>query len=200
MPNRESWRSESHDWPAPAGDTVGLAVLMPGRNHPAAMPLLTFAGRAAQQHRWQVREVRWEGAPLPEDPSTDAWVRERVADAVGDHDGRVLLIAKSLSTRAASYAAERGWDAVWLTPLLTVAHVAEAMAHHPGRQLLVGGTADDLAWDRGVAARLVDAGCEVLEVPDADHAMAVAGDAVRTAEIHVDVTRAVHSFLKGDPG
>jgi hypothetical protein len=32
-------------------------------------------------------------------------------------------------------------------------------------------------------------------VPDADHAMAVPGDAVRTAQVHLEVTRAVDAFV-----
>jgi len=36
----------------------------------------------------------------------------------------------------------------------------------------------------------------VLEVPDADHAMAT-DDVVRTAEIHLEVARAAEAFLRG---
>lgn len=188
------------DLPDPDGDPRGLAVLMPGRNYPVASPLLAFAGRAAREHGWRVRVLHWDLAPSPDDPRADEWVRDRLAEAVGDHTGPVLVVAKSLSTRSAPYVAERGWDAVWLTPLLMLPHVADAIATHPGRQLLVGGTADDIAWDPSVASRLVDAGCEVLEVPDADHTMGVDDDAVRTAEVHVQVTRAIHAFLKGATG
>lgn len=44
------------------------------------------------------------------------------------------------------------------------------------------------------AEELADNGCEVLEVPDADHSMGAA-DAVRTAEIHLEVARAVEAYL-----
>jgi hypothetical protein len=185
------------DWPEPASP-IGLAVLLPGRLYPVAMPLLTFAGRAALGRGWRVRAVEWSGAPGPQDPGVDHWVRDEVLAAVGDDaPDRVLVVAKSLGTRAAPAAAERGWDAVWLTPLLRDDAVVAGIAANPGRQLLVGGAADDLAWDHDVAVGLSRAGCDVFEVPDADHAMFVADDAVRTAEVHVSVTRAVDAFLAG---
>jgi hypothetical protein len=102
-------------------------------------------------------------------------------------------VGKSLGTRAASYAAERSLQAVWLTPLLVDPVVAEAIAANPARQLLVGGAADEL-WDSGVAHDLASRGCEVLELPGADHGLC-ADDVVRTAELHVGVARALSSFL-----
>ena len=105
----------------------------------------------------------------------------------------MLVVGKSLGTRAAAYAAERGLDAIWFTPLLVDPEVAEGIAANAGRQLLVGGLADEL-WDAAVARELADAGCDVLEVPDADHGMGTP-DAVRTAEIHLEVARAVAAFL-----
>lgn len=188
------------DWSAPRSP-VGLAVLLPGRRYPVAMPLLTFAGRAALERGWQVRAVEWDGAPNPEDGGVGGWVRDQLLAAVGDDSpDRVLVVAKSLGTRAAPVVMEKGWDAVWLTPLLNDDAVVAAIAASNGRQLLVGGTADDLAWDHDVAVRLGSTGCDVLEVEDADHAMFVAGDAVRTAEVHLDVTRAVDEFLAGGAG
>ena len=119
------------------------------------------------------------------------------AHASEDAD-HVLVVGKSLGTRAASYAAERGLDAIWFTPLLVDPVVAEGIAANPGRQLLVGGLADEL-WDAAVARELADAGCEVLEVADADHGMGTP-DVVRTAEIHLEVARAVEAFLARLPG
>jgi pimeloyl-ACP methyl ester carboxylesterase len=105
----------------------------------------------------------------------------------------VLVVGKSLGTRAASYAAERGLDAIWLTPLLVDPVVAEGIAANAGRQLLVGGLRDEL-WVPSIAQELAESGCEVLEIADADHGMAT-DDAVRAAEIHLEVARAVEAFL-----
>ena len=178
----------------PAGASRGLALVAPGRAYPPTAPLLDFARVALQQHGFTVQQLWWDSTTRgEEDP--EAWVRRHVAAALAEEDAdHVLVVGKSLGTRAASYAAERGLDAIWFTPLLVEPVVAEAIAANAGRQLLVGGLADEL-WDAAVARELADNGCDVLEVPDADHGMAVPGDAVRTAEIHLEVARAVEAFL-----
>ena len=82
----------------------------------------------------------------------------------------VLVVAKSLGTRAAEYAAERSLPAIWLTPLLVVPELVAGIRANPARQLLVGGTDDDL-WDADVAASLATDGCDVLQVDGADHSI-----------------------------
>jgi len=179
----------------PDGDSRGLALVLPGRAYSPSAPLLEFARRALLQHGFTVQQVWWDSESR-DDEDADRWVRRQVTDALAEEDAdHVVLVAKSLGTRAASYAAERGLDAIWLTPLLVEPPLAEAIAANAGRQLLVGGLADEL-WDPAVARELADNGCDVLTVADADHAMGT-GDAVRTAEIHVEVARAVDSFLVG---
>ena len=186
----------------PEREPVGTAVVVPGRGYPPAAPLTFFAGFALLQHGWSVRQVWWDPPPHETDEQTTAWVRARVEQALPD-SGRVVLVAKSLGTYAAPLAAERGYDAVWLTPLLQVPSLVAAIVANPARQLLVGGTADDIAWDAAVAHDLEQHGCDVLEVPGADHALMVPGDAVRGVEVHVDAIRAVDSFLarlSAEPG
>jgi hypothetical protein len=178
----------------PEGTSRGLALVLPGRAYPPSAPLLEFARRALLQHGFTVQQVWWDATARGDDDEPEPWVRRHVEAALAEEGAdRVLLVGKSLGTRAASYAAERGLDSVWLTPLLAEPEVAEAIAANPGRQLLVGGLADEL-WDAAIARELADNGCDVLEVPDADHSMGT-GDAVRTAEIHVEVARAVEAYL-----
>ncbi len=172
------------------GDPLGLAVLLPGKDYPATMPLLTFAGRAASQRGWRVRAVSWQAPDLGVNETID-WVGSELRQAVGGFDGRVLVVAKSLGTCSADYAAQHRYDAIWLTPLLRLPDVVAAMTRHAGRQFLVGGS-EDPAWDLGVAR---STGGEVLEIDGANHALFVP-DAVRTAELHVDVTRAIDQWLR----
>lgn len=73
--------------------------------------------------------------------------------------------------------------------------MTQGIRAHPGRQLLVGGTGDPGAWDHEVAASLA---AEVLEIQGADHGLWVE-DPVRTAEIHVEVVRALDSWFAQDP-
>jgi hypothetical protein len=178
----------------PEGSPVGTALVIPGRGYPPAAPLLFFAGFALLQHGWSVRQVWWDPPAHESDEQTTAWVRARVEEALPT-DGRVLLVAKSLGTYAAPLAAERGLEAVWLTPVLQVPALVDAIAANPARQLLVGGTADDLAWRPEVARELAGRGCDVCEIPGADHALMVPGDTVRGVEVHAEVARALDRFL-----
>ena len=180
----------------PEGPSRGVALVAPGRAYSPSAPLLELARVALLQHWFTVQQIWWDSTTRGDDEEPEPWVRRHVATA---HDAEeadhVLVVGKSLGTRAAAYAAERGLDAVWLTPLLVVPELVEAIGANAGRQLLVGGVADSL-WVPAVARELGEAGCTVLEVADADHAMGT-GDVVRTAEIHLEVARALDAFLPG---
>ena len=178
----------------PSGASRGVALVLPGRAYSPSAPLLELARRALLQHGFTVQQLWWDTTTRGEGDEPEPWVRGHVeaAHAAEDAD-HVILVAKSLGTQAASYAAELGLDAIWFTPVLVEATVAEGIAANAGRQLLVGGLADQL-WVPSIARELADNGCDVLEVPDADHSMGT-GDAVRTAEIHLEVARAVEAFL-----
>jgi hypothetical protein len=178
----------------PEGEPIGTAVVIPGRGYPPAAPLLFFAGFALLQHGWSVRQVWWDPPAHESDEQTTAWVKHRVEEALPD-GGRVLLVAKSLGTYAAPLAAERGLEAVWFTPLLQVPPLVDAIAANPARRLLVGGTADELAWRPDVARSLAAQGCDVCELPGADHALMTPGDTVRGVEVHAEAARALDRFL-----
>lgn len=185
--------SEFADWPVETDEPVGLAVLLPGQNYPATMPLLTFAGQAAAQRGWRVRTVSWN-APDLDTRATIDWVGTQLKVAIGEFDGRVLVVGKSLGTCGAAFASQRGYEAIWLTPLLHLPDVVGAMSRNSGRQLLIGGTRDP-AWDLNTA--LLISG-DVAEIQGGDHGM-FAHDAVRTAELHVEVTRAIDQWLQALP-
>jgi hypothetical protein len=178
----------------PEGEPVGTAVVVPGRGYPPAAPLTFFAGLALLQHGWSVRQVWWDPPAHESDEQTTAWVRARVEEVLPDR-GRVMIVAKSLGTYAAPLAAERGFEAVWLTPLLQIPMLVDAIAANPARQLLVGGTADDLAWRVDIARSLAERGSDVCEIAGADHAMLTPGDTVRGVEVHREVARALDRFL-----
>ena len=176
----------------------GLGLVLPGRGYPPAAPLLAFASQALEQHGYAVEQVWWDARQCPED-DPDGWVIDQAAVALAaQHDvfPTTVVVGKSLGTRAAPWAAEHGYDAIWLTPLLFVDDLVAGIAAHRGRQLLVCGQADE-AWDADVAADLRREGCDVMEIPDADHGLCVPGDVVRSAEIHVEVARRMTAFLAG---
>ncbi len=181
----------------PDGEPRGLGLVLPGRAYSPSAPLLEFARLTLLQHGYAVQQVWWDSGSRPEDADPGDWVRDQAAAALAQEavpPRRVVVVGKSLGTRAASYAAESGFDAIWLTPLLVEPTIVAGIRANPGRQLLVGGTGDEF-WDGAVAAGLVREGCEVIEIPDADHGMCVTGDAVRSAEIHAEVTRGMDGFL-----
>lgn len=184
----------------PVDESRGLGLVLPGRAYSPSAPLLEFARQALLQHRLTVQQVWWDLAAAAPGEDGGAFVRRHVEAALATETRdrgepeRVVVVGKSLGTRASSYAAERGFDAIWLTPILVDDDCVAGIRANAGRQLLVGGLADDL-WDAGVAAELAGAGCEVLEIPDAAHTLGVDGDAVRGAEIQLEVARATEAFL-----
>ena len=177
----------------PPGEPVGTAVLVPGSGYPPQAPLLFFAGFVLLQHNWRVEHHWWDPPDLDPPEAYTPWVYDEVAAAL-PAEGRCLVVGKSLGTRAAPLAAERGLPAIWFTPLLGDPGVVEAIAANPAPQLLVGGTADPY-WDDVVAGQLGEQGCEVVEVPAVDHVLMVPGDAVRGVEAHVEAMRGVDAWL-----
>jgi predicted alpha/beta-hydrolase family hydrolase len=177
------------------------AVAIPGRLFGPYAPLLMYASEAATARGARVHPVEWSVAP-PADlafgagpGSRAAWVAEqidpalRAASAAADQP---LIIGKSLGSYAAIQAAERGLPAVWLTPLLPDPVVVDALRAATAPYLLIGGTADDLAWRPGLARELTP---HVLEVDGADHGMRVRGPLAATAAVLGLVATAVERFL-----
>ncbi len=180
----------------PAGDPVGLAVVLPGRGYPPAAPGCAYAGYVLRAAGWRVRDVWWEP---PDNDSLSladevSWVGDQLATAVGEHQGPVLVVGKSLGTYAAALAAEREYPAIWLTPLLVVPERVEALRANPARQLLVGGTTDRL-WDADVAASLAADGCDVLQLDGIDHGLIDPSDAFRSVDALAEITRAMARFV-----
>jgi hypothetical protein len=112
---------------------------------------------------------------------------------------RLLVLAKSLGTLASPVVAERGLDAIWMTPLFSMTDSIEAIrtnAATGAHQLLVGGLSDP-EWDSETATELMDqeTGIEVAEFADATHFMHVPNNVLRAVEIQAAVSRAVDAFL-----
>jgi predicted alpha/beta-hydrolase family hydrolase len=177
----------------PAGDAVGTAVLVPGRGYPPMAPLLFFTGLALLQHGWRVEHHWWDPPAYESDEQTITWVRSEVAGALPT-SGRVMVVGKSLGTWATPLAAERELPAIWLTPILDDPALVRPIAANPAPQLLIGGSADEL-WDSAVARDLASRTCTVVEIPGADHIMLRPGDVVGGVEAHVEVVRAIESWL-----
>ncbi len=150
-----------------AGDPTRTAIVLPGAML-AGMPVHAFAIEAVLSRGWRAILV-WDHV-LDRSQDGRRWVEERLEAAVAHaHDAQELLvIGKSLSTLAAGVAADRGWRAVWLTPLLRNEEVVAMLRRRTAPALLVGGTADG-SWDGALARELSG---DVLELDGADHGLA----------------------------
>ncbi|MDO3705417.1 alpha/beta hydrolase [Micromonospora sp. C28SCA-DRY-2] len=171
------------------------AVLIPGRGYDTRFPLFLYLGEALRRAGFALHAISWqvpEGL-APDRDGADAavdWVTGQVASTL---TGRMeLLVGKSLGTFAAPLAADRGLPAVWLTPLLHLPAVVDALDRATAPFLLVGGTADP-SWDGAVARRLTP---HLVEIDQADHALMVPGPLARSAEALGRVCTAVEEFVR----
>jgi hypothetical protein len=113
-----------------------------------------YSGDVAERRGATVHRHSWsQEFPKPDEPEIEGWVTGEVAPLIDTVGGRPLLIGKSLGSNAAALAAERSLPAVWLTPLLTLPWVANALDRATAPFLLIGGTADKF-WDGDRARRL----------------------------------------------
>ena len=162
------------------GTPVGRCIVLPGSRYTPDGPMLFFAAQVALMRGWDVRQVWWEVPRFDRDDEMVAWVGSQLDAAVDGYAGRVMVVAKSLGTLAARVAAARGYDAAWLTPLLTEPDVAEPLLTYPAAQLVVMGDNDPYLSQHVLDAlpgeRLVVAGDHVLRVPGDAAAMVASHD------------------------
>jgi hypothetical protein len=148
------------------GDPARTAFVLPGRML-GGMPVNAFAVDAALKRGWRAVLVWDEYLDDTEDPTQWARTRLEAAAAYAGDGGERLVIGKSLGTLAAGLVSERGWRAVWLTPLLDHPPLVELLRARTAPALLIGGT-NDPAWDGAIARELTD---DVLELEGADHGL-----------------------------
>ena len=173
------------------GNPGRQAIVLPGANYPASMPLLYYSRFTLRTREWSITEVWWEQpAPAPQDwPGIVRAAAEHVL--AGNNAEHVLLVGKSIGSLALPLAAERGLPGIWLTPLLNRPPIRAALDTLRSPSLLVGGT-DDSTWD-GEAARA--SGHEVLELADAHHGLEITGDPVRSLDLLGQVVAAIDGFV-----
>ena len=140
--------------PYPVDDRRGTVLMLPGRGYTCGMSLLAWTTRLSRPPGGPCTRQRGMSPAFPTSragssrTSPGDWTRWSV------RPGRV--VAKSLGTLAAHWAAEREYPAVWLTPVLKTAGpmpghsdaLAERIRTYPTDSLVVGGTADEL-WPTG---------------------------------------------------
>jgi hypothetical protein len=167
-------------------------IIVPGRGYSAEGPLLDLARHALRDRGAHTETVTWQvPASLNDTEYTEAFVRAHVAAALyRTPGGRPVIIAKSLGTYAAVFAATLQLPGIYLTPVLSAA-VVGALAANSAPALLVGGTADRL-WQPAQAAAT---GKSVITVPDGDHRLRVPGPLRAYTNVLGDIASAIERFL-----
>lgn len=169
---------------------------MPGASYTPNHPLLYYTRQLLLAHGWSVEEVWWNSEVLDDFQrlgweSTGVIETARAAlDKVADRNP--LVVGKSLGTLALPLVSERGWPAIWLTPLLTRPELVDALKSATGKTLLVGGTPDDY-WD-GTVAR--SSGHQVLEMQGAHHGLEIAGDPSASVLLLGQLVAAMEIFVE----
>jgi pimeloyl-ACP methyl ester carboxylesterase len=168
------------------------AAVIPGGRFGPGAGMLMYVPAVAERLGATVHRHEWSDPPVEVfEPGIETWVTDQVGPFLDGIGGSPLLVGKSLGTNAAALAAQRGLPAIWLTPLLTVPWVVDALAAATAPFLLVGGTADRL-WDGEAAERLSP---HVMEVDGANHGMFVPGPVTDSITVLAQIVAAVEEFL-----
>jgi hypothetical protein len=171
-------------------------VIVPGRGYGPQAPLLDLAGEALADRDMPVETVSWTVPEGVVDVGPEPFVRAHVSAALHRLAGaaptaKPLIIAKSLGTYAAVLAAELELPAIWLTPLLHIELVAEAIGRNRAPALLVGGTRDR-SWLPDVAEVT---GKTIVTIAGGDHGLRPPGPLRAYTEALGDVGTAMEEFL-----
>jgi len=167
-------------------------ILVPGGTGNVQTALLDLGWEALTDRGLPIEEITWTVPRNLLEVDPEPLVRTYVAAALQRSTGNEhVLIAKSLGTHAASLAAERELPAVWLTPLLHVPALAEAITRNPAPQLLIGGTADP-SWLPEVAAAT---GKRLLVIEEAGHSLRPPGPLRAFTDALGTIGTAIEEFL-----
>lgn len=194
MPN-EFWRTGS--------DT--LLVMLPGVGYTNQMPLMFYVHELAIARRWDVLQVNYDyrrmsGTDEERIEQMTAGCRAALdaALAVGRHT-KVVLAGKSLGTIILAALLRPGigqeLTALWLTPLIRLPEVREAIAATARRTAVVIGTRDD-HYDAGVIAEIKGHGAFVKAVEGGDHSLDIEDDVGASIGALREVISALDGYLK----
>jgi hypothetical protein len=166
-------------------------VLLPGLVYPTRAPVLWFAREAAMALGYSALEVL--GEPV-EHADRLGWQRDCAERAIGEAGAaHVVVIGKSLASLLAAEISDRNLPAAWLTPPLSEPSMIDALSHVRNPTLLLGGTADPMWKSDAIPDNPT---LEIVELPDVDHALQVAGDLGASLDALRLMTEALSGWLQ----
>jgi pimeloyl-ACP methyl ester carboxylesterase len=166
------------------------AVLLPGMVYPTRAPVLWFARQTAMALGYSALEIL--GEPV-EQADQVGWLRACAAAAIDQvGSSRVVVIGKSLAGLLAGEISERNLPAAWLTPPLTERAMIAALSRVREPTLLLGGSADAM-WKREAIPE--NPVLEIVELPNVDHGLQVAGDTGASLEALRQMNQALSDWL-----
>ncbi|AKU18470.1 alpha/beta hydrolase [Luteipulveratus mongoliensis] len=182
----------THAWAprvTPRDHVERRALILPGRGYTVAFPLLHWTCTVLHDAGWHVHVIDWDLSELGRDADDQfvPYAAQRLADDAPTAD-TTLVLAKSLGTVAAPWAAQRGLPGAWLTPVMTDPSIRTALADYPAPSLVIGGDQDHL-WQTDAPI----SGTR-LEIGGADHSLEVDGDWRASMDSHRQVAEAVETF------
>ena len=191
--------------------TNRLALVLPGINYTADMPLIYYTTKVLQFHGIDVLQLRpdyqepgFQKAPVEERLSRmaqDANAGLAAGLAAGSYQ-QIILAGKSIGTlgMALLLASSTGLDpaiAVWLTPLLHDHLVVKAAEGHTGPSFFMAGS-DDETFDPQVMQRIVNkTAAQVWIAEGADHSLEIPGNPLQSLNILLSGMQALSTFLTG---
>jgi hypothetical protein len=188
---------------------AGLAVIFPGLNYSADMPLLYFPGRLLSNMGYDVLQVRadYTNAEFQSLGRADQVARLTVDARAALMAGKtqraypqLVLVGKSIGTLALAGlmgdAAAAGATTIWLTPLLRYPALVEAAIKAGSHALFACGTGDS-TYDP-VALQRIQAATEApaLLCEGANHSLELPGDILRSVEYLRQLLQAISALLK----
>jgi hypothetical protein len=191
--------------------TNRLAMVLPGINYNADMPLIYYLTQVLQFHAIDVLQLRpdyqspaFQKAPVEERLSImahDTRAGLSAGLAAGSYQ-QVILAGKSIGTlsMALLLAASTGLDqavTVWLTPLLHDPLVVKAAQGHAGPSFFMAGSGDK-TFDPQAMQRIQDhTAAQVWVAGGADHSLEIPGDPLQSLNFLVSGMQAFSTFLSG---
>jgi hypothetical protein len=168
-------------------DTVNLSIVLPGLNPPLINPALYYISQTVLANRSDLMQVEHAYYKINK-PGENEILERLYTDTMAACEvvllqrtyRRIMLIGKSLGTRAMAYLLDddrfRKAECVWLTPLLTQEYVRSQVNLHKPKSLFIVGTADPF-YREEILSELVEAtGGDSLVIDEMNHGLNITGD------------------------